>query len=120
MSVTVGQTYGEFTIVPGYFGPRVAGKLGGMRKARLFSVQPRSDGTIQVQADNSIGVFDFRTGEGRLNTKGHYFTHLNYSCGAVDFTFPTEFVAACLAVCPALDSETSRGEMTIVNTVKVV
>lgn len=109
--------YGEFKIVPGYFGPKVEGKLGTMRKPREFSVSPRSDGTIQVQADKCIGLFDFRTRAGLLNTKGGLYPHLS---GAGRYTFPVDFVAACLAACPSLDSETTRGGVTIVNTIKVI
>lgn len=112
--------FGEFKVVPGYFGQHVVGKLAKMRKPQDFIVSPRSDGTIQVQSDKSIGVFDFRTRKGVLNTKGCYFPHLSKMLGAVEFEFPADFVKACLAACPAQDSETTRGGVTIVNTIKVI
>lgn len=112
--------YGEFTVEPSYFGQQVVGKLAKMRKPQKFSVHPRSDGTIQVQSDKSIGVFDFRTRKGVLNTKGSYFPHLSPALGAVEFEFPADFVKACLAACPAQDSETTRGGVTIVNTIQVI
>lgn len=115
-----GSQFGEFEVVKSYFGFNVVGKLAKMRKPQTFSVMPRSDGTIQVQSDKSIGVFDFRTRKGVLNTKGCYFPHLNAVLGAVEFEFPVDFVKAALAACPAQDSETSRGGVTIVNTVKVI
>lgn len=111
---------GGFTIVPGYFGPRVRGKLAGQRKERSFSVSPTSEGKIMVQAEGCIGEFDFRTRKGVFNTKGGYFLHLSKALGARDFEFPAEFVRLALEVCPALDSETTRGGVTIVNTVQVI
>lgn len=116
----VGKTFGEFEIVKGYFGPKVTGKLGAMRKPQTFSVMPVADGSIMVQSDKSIGQFDFRTGKGILNTKGSYFPHLNGALGAIPFEFPVDFVAACLEACPALGSETSRGGITIVNTIQTI
>lgn len=109
-----------FEIVPGYFGPRVKGKLAGQRKERTFTVQPTDDDRIIVQADGCIGSFDVRTGKGVLNTKGQYFAHLNKIMGAVEFEFPKEFVRLCLEAAPALDSETSRGGVTVVNTVRTI
>lgn len=109
-----------FTIEPGYFGPVVVGKLGKMRKARRWHVSPVDDGSIMVQGEGCIGQFDFRTRAGVLNTRGGYFIHLARVAGAVPFEFPAEFVAACLEACPALDSETSRGGVTIVNTVRTI
>lgn len=112
--------FGDFTVVPGYFNPHVVGKLHKMRKAQEFTVQPASDGTLFVQSDKSIGKFDFKTGKGVLNVKGSYFPHLSPVLGAFAFEFPTDFVKACLEACPALDSETSRGGVTVVNTIKVI
>lgn len=109
-----------FEIVSGYFGPQVKGKLGRQRKAQTYSVMPRSDGTIQVQGGSAIGVFDRGTGVGRLNIKGGYFAHLNYALGAEDYTFPADFVTLCLEVVPEVGSETTRGGVTIVNTIKVI
>jgi hypothetical protein len=45
----------------------VHAKFGKMRKAQEFLVRPRSDGTIQVQSDKSIGLFDPGTCLGVLN-----------------------------------------------------
>jgi hypothetical protein len=112
--------YGDFQVVPGYFNPHVVGKLANMRKPQEFSVNPASDGTIYVQSSKSTGRFDFRTRKGVLNTKGTSFAHLTKMLGAVEFDFPVDFVAACLAACPAQDSETSKGGVTLVNTVKVI
>jgi len=39
--------------------------------------------------------------------EGCYFPHLSAALGAVEFEFPAEFVRACLAKCPPLDSETT-------------
>lgn len=114
------QKFGDFTVVPGYFNPHVVGKLHTMRKPQEFSVQPASDGTLYVQSDKSTGKFDFRTRKGVLNTKGTYFAHLSKVMGAFEFEFPVDFVKACLAACPAQDSETSRGGVTLVNTVQVI
>lgn len=98
----------------------VVGKLANMRKPQEFSVSPLSDGnTIYVQSDKSTGRFDLRTGKGVLNTKGSYFVHLNAALGAKPFTFPAEFVTACLEACPALDSETEFGGVIFVNTIEV-
>lgn len=110
----------SFTLKRDAFGVDVVGKLGSMRKDQEFTVRPRSDGTILVQSDKSIGVFNFRTGKGMLNTKGHYFTDLSPGSGVVAFEFPAEFVAACLEACPPLGSETKVGGVTFVNTVKVI
>jgi hypothetical protein len=105
------------------FGPftHVVGKLDKMRKPQEFTVLPREDGeTLVVQSDKSIGSFNLRTGVGVLNTKGCYFPHLSAALGAKPFTFPSEFVAACLAACPALDSKTEFGGVTFVNTIKTI
>lgn len=113
-------TFGEFTVVPGYFGPKVEGKLARMRKPQTFSVSPCSDGTIMVQSEKSIGQFDYHTRKGVLNTKGSYFPHLSAALGAVGYEFPADFVAACMEACPALGSETTVGGVTIVNTIEVI
>ena len=108
----------EFEIVQRPFGPVVRGKLAGQRKAREFHVRPLSGGTtLYVQADGCTGSFDFRTGEGKFTTKGEYFPHLAM---APRFTFPAEFVKACLAACPALGSETTFGGVTFINTIEEV
>lgn len=103
---------------------RVEAKLHTMRKPQSFHVSPTSDGRVMVQSDKSIGMFDFRTGKGVLNTKGCYFPHLNKVLGAFPYTFPPEFVSACLEACPALDSITVYGSggttvLTVVNTVQI-
>lgn len=89
-----------------------------MRKPQSFSVQPTSTPDfVIVQSDKSIGRFNFRTGEGVLNTRGCYFPHLAI---AEPFTFPAEFVAAVLEVCPSLDGETTVGGVTFRHTVREV
>lgn len=116
------ETFGEFSLTkPGMFGRGVVGKLANMRKPQEFLVRPASDGTVYVQSDKSTGRFDFRTRKGVLNTKGTSFMHLNPVLGAVEFEFPADFVKACLAACPALDSVTDTGAgVILVNTVKVI
>jgi hypothetical protein len=110
----------DFEMVPGYFGPRVRGKLAGQRKARDWSIQPVDDGTIIVQADGAIGQLDFRTRRGVLNTRGEYFPHLSAALGAKPYEFPAEFVRLALECCPALGSESSRGGITVVNTIRTI
>jgi hypothetical protein len=109
-----------FEMIPGYFGPRVRGKLAGQRKARDWSVRPVDDGSIIVQGDGCIGQFDFKTRQGVLNIKGEYFPHLSRALGAKPYEFPAEFVRLCLEACPALDSESSRGGVTVVNTIRTI
>lgn len=111
--------FGEFELVTTRFGKDVVGKLANMRKPQEFLVRPATDGTLYIQSDKSTGKFDFRTGEGVLNTKGTTFMHLQ-GLGAQPFTFPPDFVRACLAACPPLDSETTVGGVTFVNTVQVI
>ena len=77
----------------------VTAKLGSMRKAREWVVMPTSDDRIIVQTTGAVGIFDWRTGAGRLTTRGGYFPHLAI---AKAFTFPAAFVRACLRVCPSL------------------
>lgn len=100
----------------------VNAKLANMRKPQEFMVSPMSDDRIMIQSDKSIGIFDYKTGEGRLCMKGCYFPHLAL---AVPYTFTREFVRECLAVCPATDSVTRvvSGGTTIAyidNTVQVI
>lgn len=109
-----------YELVPGYFGPRVRGKLAGQRKSRDWCVSPVDDGTIMVQGDGCIGQFDFRTRAGILNTKGEYFPHLSPALGAKSYEFPAEFVRLCLEACPGLDSESTRGGVTVVNTIRTI
>jgi hypothetical protein len=109
-----------FEMIPGYFGPRVRGKLATMRKPRDWSVSPVDDGSIMVQADGAIGQFDFRSRKGILNTKGEYFPHLSPALGAKPYEFPAEFVRLCLEACPGLGSESSRGGVTVVNTIRTI
>lgn len=110
----------SFELVPGYFGPRVRGKLAGQRKARDWSIQPVDDGSIIVQSDGAIGQLDFRTRRGVLNTRGEYFPHLHAALGAKPYEFPAEFVRLALEACPGLGSETSRGGVTVVNTIRTI
>lgn len=109
-----------FELVNGYFAPHVRGKLGRQRKPQEYVVLPRSDGKILVQADTAIGTFDFRTRKGVLNIKGSTFAHLGTFLGAEPYEFPAEFVRLALEACPAQDSETTRGGVTVVNTVQVI
>lgn len=83
----------------------VTAKFATMRKPQEFTVYPFNEGdkTIVVQSDKAIGQFDAETGVGVLNYKGSnskYFLHLNKILGAVDFTFPKEFVEACKSSAP--------------------
>lgn len=110
----------DFEMVPGYFSPRVRGKLAGQRKARDWSISPVDDGSIIVQADGAIGQLDFRTRKGVLNVRGGYFPHLSRVLGAKPYEFPTEFVRLALECCPALGSESSRGGVTVVNTIRTI
>ncbi len=82
----------------------ITAKLSGMRKAREWSVLPVEGGErIIVQSDGAIGIFAWRTGQGKLCTRGGYFPHLAI---ARPFQFPPEFVTACMRVCPSLGGET--------------
>lgn len=100
-------------------GTSVVGKLARMRKPQRFRVWPTSDGKIMVQSERSIGMFDYRTGAGRLSVDGSYFHHLAV---APSYQYPVEFVRACLQACPALDgvTEVGGGAVVISNTVEVV
>lgn len=109
-----------YELVPGYFGPRVRGKLAAMRKPRDWSVSPVDDGSIMVQADGAIGQFNFRSRKGILNTKGEYFLHLSPALGAKPYEFPAEFVRLCLEACPGLGSESSRGGVTVEHTIRTI
>ncbi len=71
----------------------VIAKLAGMRKIREWIAMPTSDDRIIVQTDGPIGIFDWRSGNGWLSTKGGYFPHLAI---AKPFVFPVEFIRACL------------------------
>ena len=82
----------------------ITAKLGSMRRAREWCVMPTSDDRILVQTDGAIGIFDWRTGAGKLCTRGGYFPHLAI---ARPYTFPPDFVQACLRVCPSLGGETA-------------
>lgn len=111
----------DFEMVPGYFGPRVRGKLATMRKPRDWSVQPEDNGEyIVVQGDGSIGRFNLKTRKGVLNMRGEYFPHLSPALGAKPYEFPAEFVRLCLEACPGLGSESSRGGVTVVNTIRTI
>jgi hypothetical protein len=108
-------------MVPGYFGPRVRGKLAGQRKARDWSVQPEDNGEhVVVQADGAIGRLNIKTRKGVLNTRGEYFLHLSAALGAKPYEFPAEFVRLALECCPALGSESSCGGVTVVNTIRTI
>jgi hypothetical protein len=77
----------------------VIARFAGMRKARAWTVMPTSDDRIIVQAEGAIGIFDWRSGKGRLSVKGGYFPHLAI---AKRFIFPPDFVRAGLQACPSL------------------
>ncbi len=96
----------------------IVAKLDNMRKLRTWSVLPTSDDQIIIQADGAIGIFNWRSGKGKLCTKGGYFPHLAI---ARPFTFPAEFVRACLAACPSLGGETVIVPgAAMVNTVEII
>jgi len=97
----------------------ITAKLAGMRKAREWTVMPMADDRILIQTDGAIGVFDWRTREGRLCVRGGYFPHL---AAASPFTFPQNFVTACLAACPSLGGETvlCDGLVVVENTVQII
>jgi hypothetical protein len=102
--------------------PSVTAKLGNQRKARRWLVSPCSDGTMMVQASDCIGQFWPQTGKGMLGLKGGYFLHLHPAMGAKPFTFPQEFVAECMAVCPEPGGVTvlGGGVCYVENTVQVI
>jgi hypothetical protein len=72
----------------------VIAKLAGMRKIREWIVMPTSDDPIIVQTDGAIGIFDWRSGNGRLSTKGGYFPHL---ASRSRLYFPSSSVALACA-----------------------
>lgn len=79
---------------------RVAGKFLGMRRPDDYVVMKTGE-QIYVQGSRSIGQFDPVTGVGVLNWKGSHSkhnVHLSSLLGAQEFTFPAEFVDACLRV----------------------
>lgn len=83
--------------------PIVTAKLGTMRKAREWTVNPPvagREGQIIAQADGAICCFDPNTRKGVLNQKGEYFVHLSPGTGAVPYEFPQDFVDACIAAQP--------------------
>ena len=91
----------------------VSAKFLTMRKADECVVYPADNsGKITVQGDRLIGQFDAKTGEGVLNYKGSgpkYFPHLSAFCGAMPFTFPREFVEACLDAQPISGDQVGPG-----------
>lgn len=88
----------------------VTAKLANMRKPQEFVVYPREAGEpVVVQSGKSIGRFDPTTGEGVLNTKGCYFPHLSKALGAQPYTFPQDFVTACIAAYPLPGDEIGPG-----------
>jgi len=98
---------------------KVSAKLGNMRKPQEFIAMPMSGSQplIMVQSDKSIGFFDYRTGEGKLNTQGCYFPHLSM---AKPFRFSQEFVQACLEACPSLGGQTDLGGVMVNHTVQII
>lgn len=123
-----GETH--YPVRAGALGGRyVTAKLGNMRVAREWLVQPTSDDRIIVQGatiprpgkpyggnTDAIGIFDF-SGKGRLCTKGGYFPHLAI---AEPFEFPQAFVATCMDVCQPLGAVTRTTVCTVEHTVQVV
>ena len=97
----------------------VTAKLSGMRKTREWIVMPTSDDRIIVQTDGAIGIFDWRSGNGRLSTKGGYFPHLAI---AKPFVFPVEFIRACLRACPSFGGQHTEchGALIIEHTAKII
>ena len=96
---------------------KVSAKLGSMRKAQDFLIQPTSDGRVMVQSTKSIGIFNPKTGEGKLCTTGCYFVHLSL---AKPFNFPPEFVSDVLHAGPGLGGETDIGGVTVQHTVEII
>lgn len=90
-----------------------------MRIPRAWHVQPTSDDRLIVQADGAIGIFDWRTGKGKLTTKGEYYPHLAL---AKPFDFPADFVADCLAACHSHGGGTplAGGAIVVKHTVQVL
>ena len=96
----------------------VVARFAGMRKARAWTVMPTSDDRIIIQADGAIGIFDWRSGKGRLCTKGGYFPYLRI---AAPYIFPLDFVRACLQACPSLGGTQALcdGAVIVENTVRI-
>lgn len=92
----------------------VTAKLGTMRKEQKFMVMPfvRKDGTslLMIQSGKSVGLIDYKTGRGKLYTKGSYGVHLAL---AQPFDYPPEFVAECLKACPSLGGKTDIGGVVV-------
>lgn len=95
----------------------VSAKLQRMRKPQDFVVYPKSrtdNGDLVVQSDKSIGRFDPETGKGVLNVRGPFFAHLSQ---ASPFTFPMDFVEACIEAQPK--SGDTIGASSITGVVKI-
>ena len=78
----------------------VVAKFGPMRKPQGFVVYHRQDGeSVTVQSDRTIGQFNPDTRKGVVNFKRQHpvFIDLMKLRGAVEFEFPADFVAECLA-----------------------
>lgn len=96
----------------------VRAKIASMRKMCEWIVIPTSDDRIIVQTEGAIGIFDWRSGKGRLSTRGGYFPHLAI---AKYFVFPPEFVRVCLQVCPSLGGQHVLCDGVVIeNTVKIL
>lgn len=95
-------------------------KLDSMRKYQEFLVSPTSDNRFMIQSDKSIGIFDIKTGIGKLNTKGCYFVHLDW--GSKPYTLTPEQLSECLKACSSLGGTTSLagGSVIAMNTVTVI
>ena len=69
-------------------------KLGKMRKEQEFIVMQCTGDKFQIQSEKSIGLFDVKTGKGKLSTKGCYFHHLSL-CG-VEYQLTESELKLCL------------------------
>ena len=73
------------------------------RKIREWDVMVVEGGErLLVQASDAIGLFSWRTGKGKLCTRGGYFPHLAL---ARPYTFPESFVHEAMRVSPSLGGE---------------
>ncbi len=92
---------------------KLAGRQGKMRKPDECIVYPdNGDGTIKIQGDRLIALFDAETGKGVVNYKGSnskYNHHLSPLAGAEPVEFPPEFVAECKAAQPKSGDEIGPG-----------
>ena len=90
-------------------------KLGKMRKEQEFCVQDvNNKNAFIIQSDKSIGMFDKKTGKGKMSFKGCYFPHL--SMCSIPFELSQEQVQKCLSIlCKKGDVIGSFGGCVIIN-----